>query len=94
MRLRVPDRDENGKETGTYHVVTYRKRANMPDFQAIQRREAVTACLELQKPAPRLLTQRGQEVKAEKGDERMRGQAATTERLLSLKTKLSGYNTV
>jgi hypothetical protein len=47
-----------------------------------------------QKPAPRLLTQRGQEVKAEKGDERMRGQAATTERLLSLKTKLSGYNTV
>jgi hypothetical protein len=27
-----------------------------------------------QKPAPRLLTQRGQEAKAEKGDERMRGQ--------------------
>ena len=63
--MTVADRDANGDETGTYHTVWYRKKANDPDFKAQQRHEAITRRLQAEKPAPRLLKPRQQEVKAE-----------------------------
>jgi hypothetical protein len=71
--LKVADRDSNGDETGTYHTVWYRKRANDPDFKAVQRHEAITRRLEAEKPAPRLLKPRQQEVKAESDAKRDAG---------------------
>ena len=71
--LKVADRDSNGDETGTYHTVWYRKRANDPDFKAVQRHEAITRRLEAEKPAPRLLKPRQQEVKAESDAARDQG---------------------
>ena len=88
VKLRVPDRDADGKETGTFHITMYKKRANMPDFQAIQRREAITSQVEMKKAPPRLLTARSQEVKAEKAGKRQSGQGATRDGMLALKNQV------
>ena len=68
--LKVADVDDDGNETGTYHTTWYYKKANAPDFKYQARHEAITRCLEMERPAPRALKPQQQDVKADKDGKR------------------------
>ena len=92
VRLRVQNYDPTGRPIpNSYHITTYTKTPNLPDFEAIQRREAITNKLDDMMPPPAALTSGvKQEVKEERGEKRSADQAAMREGLRALKQKVAG----
>ena len=85
VKLLVPDRDLEGKLTGTNHVVTYNKKPNRADFEEIQRRESIASKLAAKQAPPAALTNLLlQEKKQAKTEERESGQQATKRTLAEL----------
>ena len=87
--LKVPDRDADGKEIGTYHKVWYRKEANDPDFKALQRHEAITRRIEAEKPPPLLLEPRKQDVKADSDAAREDGRRTMKQGLQAIQRRVN-----